>query len=103
MYIYVYVYKSDLIIISFRYSADNTYYEGVIENITSEGYSIRYTEYGNKEIRQREHLKLSKGTSSSKRKEEEELLNAEFVIPENLRLKPTDSEVKFLSYLMIIK
>ena len=78
---------------SARYSGDGKYYEATIDEATTFGYRVTFTEYGNQEelpleyIRDREVLadddnEMTRGVDGTYR------------IPEHLRLQPSDTEAE---------
>lgn len=72
---------------------DGRYYLGSIERITEEGYHVRLKKFAAKEIVPLSFLRLAKkqATEQGKAKAISEEMD-EFVIPENLKILPTDNE-----------
>ena len=71
-----------------RFASDRKWYDVVIEELTSHGYIVTYTKFGNKEEVPLEYLRhtptaVLQGNSAS---------TGEIVIPDNLKILPTDTE-----------
>ena len=92
-----------------KYSEDQQFYQAMITSITSHGYQLQYTEYGNHEEVPYEYIKMlnnndnSNSNSSSsgkneldnKRSKEEkvdDIENSFITIPKSLEILPTDTE-----------
>lgn len=71
-----------------RYASDRKWYDVVVDALTPHGYTVNYTKFGNKEEVPLEYLRPTpiahlKG---------EKVDAGEFIVPENLKILPTDTE-----------
>jgi len=77
------------------YDKDGTYHPCEIEKITEEGYHIKFQKYHTQEIVPFCFLKIRKSNYLGKR----DVMSGdqtEFILPDNLRVKPNDSEAQRL-------
>lgn len=73
------------------YTLDGCWYPCMIEKIVEDGYVVKFKKFGNKETVPLEYLRLKpEDIKKNKEKEKEGLDN--FVKPEKLKWKPTDTE-----------
>lgn len=78
------------------YLQDGCWYPCMIERIFEDGYLVRFKKFGNKETVPLEYLRLKpEDVKKNKEKEKEGLDN--FVKPEKLKYKPTDTEEQKLA------
>lgn len=71
-----------------RYAPDRKWYDVVIEKVTPHGYVVTYTKFGNKEEVPLEYLRNTPISALKVEKSE----GSSVVIPENLKILPTDTE-----------
>mmetsp|Transcript_29241 Transcript_29241/g.76769 ORF Transcript_29241/g.76769 Transcript_29241/m.76769 type:complete len:326 (-) Transcript_29241:141-1118(-) len=79
------------------WSGDGFWYAAVIDSISEDGkhFNVTYTQYGNKETLDVKHLRLPPSkvvTKPDKKRAAEEEDSEDFVIPEKLKILPSDSE-----------
>jgi len=83
------------------YYEDGLWYTCVIDQISEHGVHIRYKKYNDKEIVSFDSIRLTPDQKRFNDKKKKEFLKKrhpdtelEFVIPENLKINPSDSEVQ---------
>ena len=71
-----------------RFAADRKWYDCVVDEITPHGFNVTYTKFGNKEEVPLEYLRHTPVTALKVDKVEA----TGFVVPDNLKILPTDTE-----------
>ena len=73
-----------------KFAGDQKWYDATVDELTSDGYKVTYSQYGNKEEVPLEYLRPPPLSVLQKRAAVE--VSSQVVIPDNLKIKPTDTE-----------
>lgn len=77
-----------------KYPPDQKWYEAKIEAVTADGYTVVFTQYGTTmevPLEYLRHIRLST-SKLQKRLSERHMIETNVVIPDNLKINPTDTE-----------